>query len=495
MSQKVMPVLVIITLLGAAYIAATMILAGDRRMLLIGKTTNAHHQLEMACETCHAKSVFTSTAAAEKALNKNCRVCHEAELKAAKDSHSRNKFRNPRMAIYWDKLDARLCTSCHIEHRPEITRKGAVTVAMDFCVACHSEGDQDIRTTRSSHADLTFDTCASAGCHNFHDNRALFEDFLVEHAGHPELSQPSVHKLSALHHARLPQTDTALEVSDAKAPAAALADSMLLQHWADSGHAAAGINCIACHAADLTEAASAAETAAHWIDEPSLAVCLDCHKPQARTFVRGRHGMRQHPKIAKPRNPGQRLRQAGLSKVVPERVVRWLQDPAMPAYMTVGEARLPMHADVDHSQAVHCGSCHRPHAVDTQWAAAQACMTCHDDLHSRSYSSSPHYALWQSELAGQTPPGSGVSCATCHMPKFERRGKITTNHNQNDNLRPNEKMIRTVCLDCHSLGFSLDALADTDLVKRNFRGKPMVHVESIDWAIRRMASGEGKSED
>ena len=76
------------------------------------------------------------------------------------------------------------------------------------------------------------------------------------------------------------------------------------------------------------------------------------------------------------------------------------------------------------------------------------------------------------------------------MPKTERRGKITTNHNHNDNLRPNEKMVRPVCLDCHGLGFSLDALADTDLVNRNFRGMPAVHVESIEWAMRRAASGE-----
>ena len=59
---------------------------------------------------------------------------------------------------------------------------------MDFCVACHSEGDQDVRWDRPSHADLAFDTCASAGCHNYHDNRALYEDFLVEHAGGPALA-------------------------------------------------------------------------------------------------------------------------------------------------------------------------------------------------------------------------------------------------------------------------------------------------------------------
>ncbi len=482
MSQKVIPGLVIITLLGATYIAAIMLVGGDRRMLLPGKTTNAHHQLEMACETCHAQSVFTSAKNAEKTLNKNCRVCHEDELKAANDSHSRNKFRNPRMAIYWSKLDARLCTSCHIEHRPELTRKGAVTVAMDFCVACHSEGDQDIRTTRPSHADLTFDTCASAGCHNFHDNRALFEDFLIRHADRSEPVRPSVHKLSALYHARETQSDAALTLSDAIAPSTALADPAPLHHWADSGHATTGIQCIACHAENLTEEASADEVAAHWIEAPAMTVCLDCHKPEARTFVMGRHGMRQHPNIAKPRDLPSILQETGPFRIAPK-ITSWLKDPSAPAYMTVGEARLPMHADADPRLAVNCGSCHRPHAVDTEWAAAQACVTCHDDQHSRSYFSSPHYALWQSEVAGQSPSGTGVSCATCHVPKVERRGQITSNHNQNDNLRPNEKMIRTVCLDCHSLGFSLDALADTDLVKRNFRGKPAVHVESIDWAI------------
>ena len=75
------------------------------------------------------------------------------------------------------------------------------------------------------------------------------------------------------------------------------------------------------------------------------------------------------------------------------------------------------------------------------------------------------------------------------MPPTVRRGKVATNHNQNDNLRPNEKMVRTVCLDCHGLGFSLDSLADAGLVGRNFSGTPAVHVESIEWALRRVETG------
>ena len=72
------------------------------------------------------------------------------------------------------------------------------------------------------------------------------------------------------------------------------------------------------------------------------------------------------------------------------------------------------------------------------------------------------------------------------MPQSERKGVVTTNHNQNDTLRPNEKMIRPVCMECHSLEFAIDALADPNLVERNFAGTPDRHIESIDWAVSRV---------
>ena len=75
------------------------------------------------------------------------------------------------------------------------------------------------------------------------------------------------------------------------------------------------------------------------------------------------------------------------------------------------------------------------------------------------------------------------------MPRTESKTAngvyVHTQHNQNDNLRPNEKMLRSVCMSCHGLGFSIDALADKDLVQRNFIGKPAIHIESIDMAGRR----------
>ncbi len=474
---------VLMTLAAVGVVLLWMTVGGARRIFLIGETTVAHHQIELACESCHTAPVFAAEATAEKALNKACRNCHEDELAKADDSHPRKTFRNPRMAVYWDKLDARLCTTCHAEHRPEITRKGAVTVAADFCVACHSEGDQDVRTDRPSHAGLAFDTCASAGCHNYHDNRALYADFLAKHANQPWLSAAPVHTLSARQRAPAPAGEKTLERGDALAPVAALTDPTALDQWAGSGHAAAGVNCAGCHAPEVAPDAPVAEVEARWIAAPPLAVCRSCHKAEANTFARGRHGMRQHPLIAPPRDAAK----TAIGAILPETIVRWLADAPHPTRMTVREARLPMRAAATH-KVLDCGTCHQPHAVDVRQAAVEACVSCHDDPHSRAYVGSPHHVLWQAEQSGAAAPGTGESCATCHMLKSERRGVIATSHHQNDGLRPNTKMIRPVCLDCHGLGFAINALADSGLVARNFRGRPAVHVQSIDWAVRHAAS-------
>ena len=483
------------TLIAVAFVATRMVVGGDRGMLPAGGTTDAHHQIEMACETCHAAPPFAGAAAAVKAMNKTCRSCHGDELKAAGDSHPGKLFRSPRMAVYREKLDARLCTACHAEHRPEITRAGAVTVAADFCAACHAEGEQDVRAARPSHAGLAFDTCASAGCHNYHDNSALYEDFLVKQAGRPWVAPEPVHARSAHDRARtLPEGAPAIPRSGVtKRPRqrSPLDDPAARDDWAGSGHAAAGVRCAACHAPDAAEGASRAEVEARWIEAPDTGVCEDCHEPEAKTFARGRHGMRRHPLIAAPRDPDRALEAIGLGGLLPETVAAWLADPPRPARMTVAEARLPMRVDAA-SASLDCGTCHAPHAVDTRRAAVEACASCHDDAHTRAYFGSAHHTLWQAELAGEAPPGAGVGCATCHMAKVGRGGRIVTSHDQNHVLRPNEKMIRPVCLDCHGLGFAIDALADADLVARNFRGKPSVHVESIEWALRR-ASDPGRA--
>lgn len=473
-----------LVLAGGAF--ARLYLGGERTAFLPGETAGVHHQIELACETCHTSKPFAKQSKVRKDINKTCTTCHKEELKAADDSHPIKKFKNPRMAAYWDRIDARFCTSCHSEHQPEITLAGLVTLPGDFCVACHSEGEQDVRVNRPSHAGLEFDTCASAGCHNFHDNRAIYEDFLVKHAGQPWLKDDPTHAGESMARARPRPALDEIETYLAKAAApVAHRDAEVEVHWAASAHAAADIGCAGCHAPKME---TEEEIEANWIDAPGEKVCASCHRAEMKTFAMGRHGMRRHPEIAKPRKAKSMLKRLGL-KDPPDSAIAaieaYLDDPSPAPLMSTAEARVPLHEDA-HGLEVTCNTCHKPHEQDLTFASTGACLTCHSDDHSAAYEASPHYALWTAELAGDLPPGSGVTCATCHMPKTVRKDTVTTNHNQNETLRPNEKMIRATCLECHSLEFSIDALADAELVKRNFAGKPDRHIQSMDWAVNRV---------
>jgi formate-dependent nitrite reductase cytochrome c552 subunit len=233
-------------------------------------------------------------------------------------------------------------------------------------------------------------------------------------------------------------------------PAGVNADQHVVYEWEQSAHARAGVNCADCH--------QAGDPAKPWVAKPSEASCARCHNDAVQGFLGGRHGMR----LA-----------AGL--------------PAM----TPGESRLPMRADAAH-RTMTCNACHDAHRYDTRAAAVDACLKCHDDGHSRAYNGSVHQRTWLAELSGEAAPGSGVSCATCHLPRERHRvdghDVVRVQHNQNANLRPNEKMIRSTCLDCHGYAFALDALADRALIDANFNGRPARHLETIEMVARRLVS-------
>lgn len=423
-----------------------------REMFLPGKTSHGHYQIELACESCH-KSAFGG----RDALQESCERCHGQELKDAIDKHPRSKFTDPRNAELLEKLDAMVCVTCHVEHRPEITRPMGVTLAGDFCAHCH----QDIAKDRPSHQGMGFETCNSAGCHKFHDNRALYEDLITKHLGE------SAHRVPALLRARNFR-DLAREwpgypadrfpltpQNKADAPAELMKSPEIHGDWLATAHANSGVNCSGCHKAEK-------EGAAAWVKKPDHTACAACHEPETKGFLAGKHGMR----LAEGLSP-----------------------------MTPGRARAPMHAKA-RDKALSCTSCHAAHRFDTKKAAVEACMSCHNDRHTQAYERSPHYALWKKELAGEVPPGSGVSCASCHLPRDDHRApeggakRVLVQHNQNDNLRPNEKMIRPVCMSCHGLGYSVDALADAALVLENFLGKPRVQVKSHDMVGRRVREAE-----
>ena len=434
-----------LTLMMTAYFAYSMT-SEDQLVFMPGETSHGHYQIELKCKACHGDSF-----GGKESLQKACMECHGKELKDADDKHPKSKFTDPRNAERTAILDARYCITCHVEHKPEITREMGVTVAADVCYLCH----YDIAKDRKSHKGMKFDTCDAAGCHNFHDNRALYEDYLVKHQGQDDvLENAAIKALSTAE--KLTSLDSypkdsypfkKLTEKDKDAPAELLKEQLVIEDWHKTSHARSGVNCSACH--QVTDNVLKTET---WVAKPNYEVCKKCHQQQAESFMSGRHGMR--------------LAQ-NLSPMSPEM------------------ARQPMRKKA-HDKQLDCVSCHNDHRFDVRQAAVDACLSCHNDKHSLAYKDSSHYQLWLKETSDPDQRNTGVSCATCHMPRTTHKqlGKtiVFSLHNQNDNLRPNEKMIRSVCMDCHGLGFSIDALADPKLVANNFQGKPSVHIESIEMA-------------
>jgi predicted CXXCH cytochrome family protein len=414
---------VLVTASAGSFLAYGLV-RGERGMFVPGRTTNGHHQIEERCELCH-------DVGGDRVREDACLGCHRDELVEADDSHPVTLFRDPRNAAYLTAVDARRCVSCHVEHRPSVTGAMGVTRPARFCEGCHA----DISAERPSHRGLPFDGCADAGCHNYHDNRALQERFLVDHMDDRQPAPRAVEPLARAGRAGR------LSRGQADAPAGHESEAALAA-WAASAHAAAGINCQACHAVP-----------GPWTDRPPLATCQRCHAREAAGFSSGKHGMR----LA-----------AGLGPMRPEL------------------ARLPMRDDA-RGLELGCGSCHAAHAFDRRHAAVDACLTCHDDDHSRAYLDGPHHIAWQREQRGERPVGTGVSCATCHLPRVRRLDAAGSGveHDQNAALRPIEAMARPVCMRCHDIAFSLAALIDRALVERNFRGPPSAPARTVDMARAR----------
>jgi len=353
--------------------------AKDKTALLPGRTTDAHHQIEMQCTACHTdeetENVFTSSGVP----NSACASCHSEALEKFSDSHPVRKFKNPENAVFTEQIDALNCITCHGEHNQKITGEMAVTVPADYCAHCHEVTLENIE----SHQNLPYDTCATAGCHNYHDNTPLAPSYLIKHYGEGKLLKKT----------QVPELTSQGKCTDS------------------------------------------------WTSAES---CASCHSEEMHDFKLGKHGMR--------------LAHAGLSPMT----------PAM--------ARVPMKSSSAHLQ-MDCTACHQPDKPRT-FSAYESCIQCHDDEHSKNFTNSAHFKLWQTDPTSR----SAVSCATCHMPRIEDdEGGHRVSHDNTANLRPNEKMIRSACANCHGLQFSMNALADEELIRANFDSMPTVDHPGIEW--------------
>lgn len=430
----------------------------DKTMFLPGNTTSGHHQIEQVCTACHSESF-----ADKDAVQAACEGCHADALKAAKDDHPKSKFTDPRNADRIEVLDARYCVACHVEHRPEITHAMGVTVPADTCHLCHAEVAED----RPSHEGMAFDTCTNAGCHNFHDNRALYEDFLLKHMDEAHTDFEARLLMGNLKEIAEQLPDYPLDsyplqpvtLEEQNIPQGIQVEGHVFDDWLASSHAEAGVGCNGCHVAPTDESKT-------WIDKPDHTSCQSCHAGEVTGFLTGKHGMRMDI----------------------EKVGRAL----LP--MTTDLARLPMQPEAA-GKELNCQSCHSAHRYDSSLAPVESCLGCHADDHSLAYVGSPHHQLWQKEQRGEIEQGAGVTCASCHMPRLEKDyywGTFVHNevqHNQSETLRPNEKMLRPICMECHGLGFAIDALANDKLINNNFASPPFIHVPSIDLAKERAGIG------
>ncbi|MEM6254064.1 MAG: cytochrome c3 family protein [Cyanobacteria bacterium P01_D01_bin.156] len=210
--------------------------------------------------------------------------------------------------------------------------------------------------------------------------------------------------------------------------------------WEASVHGLNDINCSSCHENKETN---------EFVASPNHESCQSCHEQSVETFLLSKHG------------------------------IRLLEDKSS---LTPAMARLPMqHAAFD--KQMNCNACHNVHSVNTVEASVDACLTCHNDNHSLNYRNSKHAQLFADSKSLPQPGAGAVSCATCHLPRFsdENAGDVVrVNHNNTYNLKPQDRMVGDVCMNCHGIEYSYNSIFDPELVEANFDRPPTLEMETFD---------------
>lgn len=205
--------------------------------------------------------------------------------------------------------------------------------------------------------------------------------------------------------------------------------SKIEQQWQTSAHAFSEVNCSSCHQNGETKA---------FVAKPTEESCRSCHESSVDTFLLGKHGIRTLE---------------GLSSLT----------PAM--------AHLPMKDGVADKQ-MNCNTCHNVHTVNTYQASVDSCLTCHSDRHSLNYKNSPHANIFQEIGTLPRPNQNSVTCATCHLPREVSGDQVLVNHNNTYTLKPRDRMVKEVCMNCHGVEHAYNSIFDDELVEANFARPP-----------------------
>jgi hypothetical protein len=135
-------------------------------------------------------------------------------------------------------------------------------------------------------------------------------------------------------------------------------------------------------------------------------------------------------------------------------------------------------------------------------AAVDSCLSCHTDQHSLNYENSRHAELFWANASLPRPTNEAVSCATCHLPRQvveQPSGDdlILVNHNNTFTLKPRDRMVSEVCMNCHGMEYSYNSIFDDELVELNFARPPNQELQTIDMvrAQEQRRSGETAVDD
>jgi hypothetical protein len=209
--------------------------------------------------------------------------------------------------------------------------------------------------------------------------------------------------------------------------------------WQDSAHAIADINCSSCHQDQETK---------DFVAHPDHESCRTCHEQAVETFLLGKHGIRLNE---------------GLSPLT----------PAM--------AQIPM-KETAIDQQMTCNTCHDVHALNTTVAAADSCLTCHNDNHSLNYEQSRHAEIFRAKGNIPRPDRESVTCATCHLPRQVPEGAkvVHVNHNNTYTLLPRDRMVAEVCMNCHGMEYAYRSIFDDEMVEANFNRSPSLEMETFE---------------
>ncbi|AFY70921.1 doubled CXXCH domain protein [Thalassoporum mexicanum PCC 7367] len=215
--------------------------------------------------------------------------------------------------------------------------------------------------------------------------------------------------------------------------------AQITEQWQGSAHAIANINCSSCHLDQETEAL---------ISKPDHESCRTCHEQAVATFLLGKHGIRLNE---------------GMTPLTPAMAQIPMKEAAMDKQMT-------------------CNTCHDVHSANTTVAAADSCLTCHNDNHSLNYEQSRHAEIFRAKGNIPRPDRESVTCATCHLPRQipENGDWVHVNHNNTFTLLPRDRMVSEVCMNCHGMEYAYKSIFDDEMVEANFNRSPTLEMETFE---------------